>query len=222
MHGFSATATALTLRRAIIATPHLFLPCQTREDEGGTSASEQEKAIATIAIAFANDPMMRWTFSPAAYFEFALPLIRAFGGNAFIHNCADQVADFAAAALWLPPRAEPDHETMGRIFGSLDFSPAREKEGEAVFEQMEHFHPKEPHWYLPLIGVDPAFQGRGHGARLMDHALRECDRTGLPAYLESSNPANVPFYETFGFKVMGEIQSGTSPVMYPMLRPPAK
>jgi GNAT superfamily N-acetyltransferase len=183
------------------------------------AASEQDKAIATIAIAFANDPMMRWTFSPAAYFKFALPLIRAFGGNAFIHNCADQVADFAAAALWLPPRVEPDHETMGKIFGSLDFSPAREKEGEVVFEQMERFHPKEPHWYLPLIGTDPIHQGKGYGTALMEYAMRRCDRDRMPAYLESSNPVNIPLYERFGFQVIGKIQSGSSPVLTPMFRP---
>jgi hypothetical protein len=46
MHSFSATATAVTLRRAIIATPHSVLPVKTRENEGGASASLAGKSVA--------------------------------------------------------------------------------------------------------------------------------------------------------------------------------
>jgi ribosomal protein S18 acetylase RimI-like enzyme len=87
-----------------------------------------------------------------------------------------------------------------------------------VFEQMERYHPKEPHWYLPLIGVDPACQGQGHGSTLMRHAVDRCDREGLPAYLESSNPRNISLYLRHGFEIMGEIQGGASPRMTPMYR----
>jgi ribosomal protein S18 acetylase RimI-like enzyme len=184
------------------------------------AASEQEKAIATVAIAFANDPMMRWTFpNPVTFFEVALPLMRAFGGSAFTHNCADQVADCAAVALWLPPRVGPDQEAMDKLFEKSDRSPEQKKDGEGVFEQMEHFHPKEPHWYLPLIGTDPMHQGKGYGTALMEHAMRRCDRDRMPAYLESSNPTNIPLYERFGFKVIGKIQVGSSPLLTPMFRP---
>ena len=83
---------------------------------------------------------------------------------------------------------------------------------------MGHYHPKEPHWYLPLIGVDPRHQRRGHGAALLRHALARCDRDHAPAYLESSNPANVPLYERHGFAVLDTIQVGSSPPIFPMLR----
>ncbi len=58
----------------------------------------------------------------------------------------------------------------------------------------------EPHWYLPLIGVDPAHQGEGHGDALMAYALARCDRDHAPAYLESSKPRNIPFYRRYGFE----------------------
>jgi ribosomal protein S18 acetylase RimI-like enzyme len=85
---------------------------------------------------------------------------------------------------------------------------------------MGEFHITEPHWYLPLIGVDPAQQGRGYGSALLRHALAACDSAGLPAYLESSNPRNVPLYERHGFEIIGVIQSGSSPEMPAMLRKP--
>lgn len=89
-----------------------------------------------------------------------------------------------------------------------------------MFEEMEHYHPIEPHWYLPLIGVDPDHQRRGYGAALMAPALAACDRDGLPAYLESSNPANVPFYDRLGFRALATIRVGASPPILPMRREP--
>jgi hypothetical protein len=183
------------------------------------AASEQDKAIATVVLAFASDPMMRWSFSdPGFYFRIGPKFIRAFGGKAFTHNCADQTEDCAAVALWLPPNVEPDSKTMNEIFEMPELSPDWQKHGESIFEQINKFHPKEPHWYLPLIGTDPIHQNRGYGSALMEYAMQRCDRDRLPAYLESSNPTNVPFYERFGFKVIGKIQSGSSPVLTPMYR----
>jgi ribosomal protein S18 acetylase RimI-like enzyme len=89
-----------------------------------------------------------------------------------------------------------------------------------VFEQMGSFHPAEPHWYLPMIGVDVPFQNRGYGSALLRHALAVCDRDGVPAYLESSNPRNVPLYQRHGFELMGVIQAGSSPKLFPMVRKP--
>jgi hypothetical protein len=40
------------------------------------------------------------------------------------------------------------------------------------------------------------------------------------AYLESSNPRNVPLRERYGFEVMSFVQPGDFPGIYPMLRPP--
>ena len=89
-----------------------------------------------------------------------------------------------------------------------------------MFEQMASFHPHELHWYLPLIGVDPARQGQQLGDKLLAHALARCDADRLPAYLESSNPRNLGFYQRHGFETLGKIQVGSSPTIVPMLRKP--
>lgn len=69
-----------------------------------------------------------------------------------------------------------------------------------------------------MIGVDPAHQGGGIGSALIAEGLKAVDRDGLIAYLESSNPRNIPLYQRHGFEVIGEIQSGSSPTVRPMLR----
>jgi ribosomal protein S18 acetylase RimI-like enzyme len=88
----------------------------------------------------------------------------------------------------------------------------------AFFEQMGKFHPVEPHWYLPMIGVDPTRQNKGYGSMLMRQALAACDREQLPAYLESSNPRNITLYVRHGFEIVGTIQAGSSPPMFAMRR----
>jgi GNAT superfamily N-acetyltransferase len=89
-----------------------------------------------------------------------------------------------------------------------------------VFDQMARYHPSEPHWYLPLMGVDPLKQGKGFGSALMQHALIQCDLDNKLAYLESSSPRSIPFYERHGFELLGTIRVGMSPPIFPMLRKP--
>ena len=99
-------------------------------------------------------------------------------------------------------------------------APGAREAGGAIFEQMAKYHPDEVHWYLPLIGVDPAHQRRGHGDALMRYALEQIDREKVAAYLESSNPRNLSLYRRHGFEELGTIQVGSSPAIFPMLRRP--
>ena len=144
-------------------------------------------------------------------------MVRAFGSRAFSNGSAFCTDDYAGTALWLPPGVEADEEGLGAVIEST-VAGALRAETDAIFERMAGFHPDEPHWYLPLIGVDPAHQGEGLGEALMAHALARCDRDHAPAYLESSNPRNIPFYERHGFETLGSIQVGSSPTLVPMLR----
>ncbi len=171
-----------------------------------------------IALAFAADPMTRWTWPDPRIYLAAMPrFVRAFAGKAFDCGSALCVGDFAGAALWLPPGVEPDLEALGELMQST-LTPSQLENARALFPQMETYHPHEPHWYLPLIGVDPAQQGKGLGDALMAHALARCDRDRAPAYLESSNPRNISLYRRHGFEPLGEIRAGSSPPLVPMLR----
>lgn len=93
--------------------------------------------------------------------------------------------------------------------------------GMAVSELMKRAHPDEPHWYLAVIGSDPTARGTGLGQALMRSRLDRCDAEHAPAYLESSNPDNVPYYQRFGFVITGEIQlPDGGPSLIPMWRQP--
>lgn len=184
------------------------------------SRDEQSAVSAIITLAFAADPMARWSLRDAQTYLAVMPdLIRAFGAAAYDSDSAYVSDDFCGAALWLPPGVEPDMETLDRLIRT-SADPAILSDVDAIFGAMAHYHPEVPHWYLPLIGADPARQGQGIGNALMRHALARCDRDGVAAYLESSNPRNIPLYQRHGFEILGTIQTGSSPVLTPMLRPP--
>ena len=86
-----------------------------------------------------------------------------------------------------------------------------------AFGTVEKRRPSEPHWFLDLLAVRPDRQGRGIGSALVTSALAETDRTGVPAFLVTSNDRNVPFYERLGFKVTEEYDIGAVHV-WAMLR----
>jgi GNAT superfamily N-acetyltransferase len=183
------------------------------------TAADAARAIDTIVLAFAADPMARWTWPDAHQYLATMPrLVRAFGGRAFAHGSAFACADYTGVALWLPPGVHPDEEALNEVVPGT-VPPSNRASSLAIFEQMAQHHPSGPHWYLPLIGVDPAHQGQGYGDALMSHAVAQADRDRLPAYLESTNPRNISLYRRHGFEALGRIQVGTSPPLVPMLRP---
>jgi ribosomal protein S18 acetylase RimI-like enzyme len=182
--------------------------------------SDEAPVIDVLSLAFSTDPAARWTWpDPHGYLVNFPRLVKAFGDKAFTHGSAYYLDQYQGAALWLPPDVHPDEDAMNKLVRD-SVSEKIQKDISAIFEQMGRYHPTEPHWFLPLIGVDPSRQGKGHGSTLMQHAVIACDRDRKLAYLESSNPRNISLYERHGFEVLGTIQAGTSPTIFPMLRRP--
>jgi len=180
------------------------------------SAPASREAIAALTAAFRADPVVRWLYPEETEYDAHFPrFAEAFGGNAF--TCGTAFFQEGAAALWLPPGAGPDENALVEVLVET-VSPTRLDAVFAQLEQMGRAHPAEPHWYLPLIGVEPERRGAGLGGALMREVLARCDHDGLPAYLESTNPRNIPFYERLGFRVAGVIQVADAPAIIPMRR----
>jgi GNAT superfamily N-acetyltransferase len=204
-----------------------------------TGASEQTvrpataadvKPLATVmARAFYDDPPFVWMLpDPATRLErarrFFVTLTR---GEALAYGGVDVACtggEIAGAAIWLPP----GHWAPG-IAGQLRTLPGfarafgrRLGAATALAQAMARAHPREPHWYLYAVGVDPSRQGTGLAGALLRSRLDQCDRAGRPAYLEATKATSVPLYQHFGFQPTGNpaLPEGAPPLAA-MWRPPA-
>lgn len=181
-------------------------------------SADYDRSIASLVAAFITDPLIRWMFPDSKqYFDYFPLVLKYFAGGAFAHSSAYRSADFKAAALWLPPGVSPDEEALGAVMQE-GVAAQLQEEVFGVLEQVGAGHPEEAHWYLPAIGVEPLSQGKGYGSMLLARGLEICDRDHVAAYLEATNPANIPLYQRFGFEAAGQIQAGSSPTITPMFR----
>jgi GNAT superfamily N-acetyltransferase len=96
------------------------------------------------------------------------------------------------------------------------------RDGLRYLTETEKLHPKVPHWYLAVIGVEPTRQGKGLGGKLLDVVLDRLDATRMPAYLETSTTGNVAWYRHHGFEVQHEVRPATAgPPVWTMWREPS-
>lgn len=178
---------------------------------------DEAAAIDVIIEAFFSDPIGRWVYpDDLQYSELFPDFLHAFAGGAFTAGSAFATEGYEGAALWLPPGVHPDEERMGELLGLVRGDHLDDLMRFA--ELQSDLHPTSEHWYLPLIGVRPDKQGLGAGSALLSHALEICDERGLPAYLEATTEGSRRLYQRHGFEVVGEIQYGSSPLMWPMWR----
>ena len=182
--------------------------------------ADEKQIAALIGLAFATDPYVRWLLpDPHNYLKANEKYAGLSSGPAFDNSSAFVTRNMCGAALWLPPGVKVESGPLAALTKQY-FDPAILDDFSRLIEKSGAYCPAEPHWYLTLIAVDPSKYGRGYGTALMSHALELCDRDKLPAYLESTNAANLSLYKRFGFKLLAEVQVGQSPKRYPMLRQP--
>ena len=62
----------------------------------------------------------------------------------------------------------------------------------------------KPYCLLDVIGVDPQFQRKGFARRMLQPKLNELDSKKIPCYMETSDIANIPMYENYGFTIINK------------------
>lgn len=180
-----------------------------------------DHAVATLLLAFAADPLVRWILPhSAAYLAHFPHVIRALGAPAFQAGTVDATEGDTSVALWVPPGSPPTDESAGEIIAQA-VDPGRLSAVTGFLQAMSAHRPATPHWYVPFGGVEPAHQGRSLGATALRHGLTRADRDRLPVYLDATNTRSRTLCERHGFAVTAEVQVGDSPPVWPMLREPA-
>jgi GNAT superfamily N-acetyltransferase len=178
-----------------------------------------------LARAFYDDPVMTWLIPNDArrvkrlttLFDLELRYVH------LPHEETYTTAELSAGALWGPPdkwRTPPVSvlRTLPRLGLALG---VRLPASLRFISTIEKVHPRQPHWYLAVLGTEPASQGKGVGSALLAPILQRCDRDGTPAYLESSKESNISFYRRHGFEVTSTIDLPRGgPRVWPMWREP--
>jgi ribosomal protein S18 acetylase RimI-like enzyme len=177
----------------------------------------------TLTRAFDDDPLTMWLFPDVNARRRKLPsffraLLRASMPLGEVYTTGDT----RSVAIWNPPGTFP----MGWATDArLGFNTARlvGLRITACARGLMYFashHPKERHWYLQMLGTDPACQGRGAASAIIAPVLERCDREHERIYLESSKEGNIPFYVRHGFEVTEEVRVPRGPMVWAMWRDP--
>jgi len=186
--------------------------------------ADTDRLARLLTAAFVTDPVMDWIARPgpkraAGVTAFFTMLLRRAipAGEVWMSD------DGAACALWLPPGAPTGPRGFIQQMRTLPLFVklcgfGRLSRGSAMSDAMRAAHPHESHFYLFFIGVDPALQGQGLGAAILDATLARIDAAGQPAYLENSNPRNARLYERAGFIARKSISPAEAPPLIPMWR----
>jgi GNAT superfamily N-acetyltransferase len=179
-----------------------------------------------LARAFHDDPAFSWVLRAdprrmrILQRGFELFLRRVWMEQEETYTTADAVA----VAVWERPeewklgtvRQLLMLPSMARIFGRHMPRLLR------ALVTLESKHPRDPHYYLAFVGVEPEWQGRGLGAGVLAPVLQRCDSERVPAFLEASTPRSRALYEHHGFTVTEEFVLGVgAPPQWRMWRSPA-
>ena len=186
---------------------------------------DHDKSAALLARSFDGDPQMRFLFpDPATRVADLTDFFSTILG-AGVRRGHTYTIPGRAVSLWAPPavtaltddEAGPIVELIAGRYGAEGIARLV-----ALSEAMATHHPTDPHMYLFIVGVEPSLQGQGIGLAILGPTLAHCDVVGASAYLESSNPRNISFYERLGFEVRSEFYPEGGPLFTGMWRDPLR
>jgi ribosomal protein S18 acetylase RimI-like enzyme len=178
----------------------------------------------TLARAFEDDPIIAWAY--------AKPGNRLEGGRRFFgsvlrqflpHDESFTTDDHAGGAIWAIPGAWhlSVWNTIRLVASTAPLAGPRGLKILKGLQMVEEEHPKGPeHYYLSVLGTEPARQGQGIGSALLQPVLESCDRDEIAAYLETGKERNIAFYNRHGFKVTKELRLPDGPPVWLMWRDP--
>ena len=174
---------------------------------------------AVLARAFADDPFFTYTLAdPVERERLMPPFMTAWTRYGLLFGEVYVTAGpVEASAIWLPPDAvmrTPERRERAGLTAVINaFSDGARARYDAMVQHLRHVREAAqsvPHWYLPLIGVDPARQGLGLGSLLLRAGLARVDQDGVECRLFTKQPRNVPLYQRYGFEIAveGDVPDG--------------
>jgi ribosomal protein S18 acetylase RimI-like enzyme len=174
--------------------------------------SQIESASAILAHAFNHDPTFRYFTREEerarinAIKCYATAKLRYSQPYNQIYTTTN---DLKGIAIWIPPGEFPldDLRLLSLGLYALPFHLRLSRLAEllSVLSTTEKYHKQDlpqPHWYLSMLGVSPAYQRQGIGSLLLQPVLKQADKDRSPCYLETSTEGGVRLYQRHGFEIV--------------------
>jgi len=178
---------------------------------------------AVLGDAFADYPATRWTVDRRDHRARVTGLQRlslerlglAFG-EVWV---AEADGAIVSVAVWMDSRVEiPQRVWWAMADEQRALEGDRAAASRAVDDLLDGLRPDTAHLYLGAVGTAAAWQGRGLARRVLQVLLAAADAAAIDVYLETSTIANVVFYRSLAFEVIGEIEIPGGPTTWAMLR----
>ncbi len=151
--------------------------------------------------------------------------LAALGDTAVTTIARDRSGTMVGICVWQRPGTYPlpvtaqAREMAGALWALIP-RPASVTKGLRYTMAVEKARPRQDHWYLSLLAVDPMAWRRGIGTALMEPSLESIEGDGLPCYLETQKEANLAYYRRFGFEETDRLTpSPGGPALFTMTRP---
>lgn len=193
------------------------------------SPARSEEAVAVLAEAFVDYPVMRFVLGPDGDYPVRLHILIGFFVAArilreeLVLGVTESDHRLAAVALVsLPgPRPVPDELVRRREEVWQELGSAERARYEAFGQASQRFDLEPPHHHLNMIGVRPASAGTGLARVLLDqvHALADKDAGSCGVTLSTEAPHNVPLYERFGYQQRGHARIAPELETWSFFRP---
>jgi ribosomal protein S18 acetylase RimI-like enzyme len=166
-----------------------------------------------LARAFDDDPYFRWMLpAEANRAKWLTWILRAMIEQDAVHRTVFGYAKEGALCgvlSALPPGSWPvtlrDYVRAAAASGRMPLPTLRVLKSLRTQYILDGKHPKQNHWYVHALGVEPSQQRTGGGRALLTHVLELADAASVPTHLETAKRTNVSYYERFGFRVIEEL-----------------
>lgn len=176
-----------------------------------------DEAVDVLSDAFFNYPVMRFVIGGAGntYARRLRTLVHFFTAARFARN--DLVIGVATVEDKIVAVANVNRPGERGSPSSLDelreqvwreLGDAAQSRYEAYGDATRKFVIDQPHYHLGMLGVRSAYTGQGLARRLLDalHERSRHDRESHGVTLNTEDPGNVPLYQHFGYRVIGQAQ----------------
>jgi hypothetical protein len=186
---------------------------------------EIRRAANLLQQAFDDEPVQRWLYPVRPFRILASELwFRSILVSALADGRVQRMSDFSSVAVWLGPLAQSSRSNRWtaalRTIDLLAGRPARIRR--ELDRQLATARPRQAHWYLAAVATRVGCRGEGRGRAILAPVLSACDEQSVLAYLETSEPRSVPFYEALGFAVWSSFSVCGGPDVWTMGRLPLR